>query len=263
MTGAIREEVRIGNCRLLLGDCERIRPMLATPFAACIFDPPYGQKHNVDRTGSKSRQGARRNVTTRPRANLVRAKKYKPVHGDDRPFDPAPWLDVAPRIVIWGAHKFADRLPPGSWLVWDKVPTGKVRDQGDGEAAWINFDPPKPLRIFRLLWDGVCIGGAAHRDGDRRVHPTQKPIALMQWTLQQASLAPGAAILDPYMGSGPIGIAAIRAGHPYVGIEIEREYFDISCERMGAAYAQRDLFVADAAAKPDPQSRLALEGAPS
>lgn len=236
----MREE-RIGDARLILGDCREIVPTLPRP-DALVSDPPYGQSHKTNITGDKGiYRGTARTVWP------------DGIQGDDEPFDPAPWLDAADIVVLWGAHKFADRLPPGGWLVWDKVPTGKVRDQGDGEAAWINAD--RPMRIYRLLWDGLCVGSAARhevRAGQAGVHPTQKPEAVMLWCLEQARVPPGGTILDPYAGSGSTLVAAIRRGHPCVGVEIEPRYFDTMCRRVEAATRQADLFArAPTAPAPD------------
>ena len=240
-----RRKVEIGDATLFLGDCLSMLPSLGK-VDAVVTDPPYGQnlKVNTFHSGGKRDKA----VVQRNGKNLmVRPKIHRSVHGDGRPFDPLPWMNFAPRVVMWGAHKFADRLPSGSWLVWDKVPTGKVRDQGDGEAAWMNNAPPRPMRIFRLLWDGLCVGvGARHEvtAGQQRLHPTQKPVVLMDWTIAQAELQPGSVVLDPYMGSGSTGVSATRSGYRFIGIEIDEGYFEIACERIRKAYAQPDLFVA-------------------
>ena len=143
--------VIIGNATLYLGDCLEILPALGK-VDCLITDPPY----------VAGIQGQHRFTRAARADNAVLAAQRQDADGSSessvprtftvtmRLSDPAPWLDVAPLVVLWGAHKFADRLPPGGWLVWDKVPTGKIRNQGDGEAAWINRD--QPMRIFRLLW---------------------------------------------------------------------------------------------------------------
>lgn len=235
----------IGLATLYLADNANVLPLLPR-VDAVISDPPYGQalKTNIAfKGGSKERGVPQRNG----KALRVRPQVWPDaIVGDDRPFDPSPWLSLADRVLLWGAHRFADRLPQGSWLVWDKVPTGKVRDQGDGEAAWVNDPQPKPMRIYRLLWDGICVGEAARAEvtsGQQRVHPTQKPVALMRWSLAQAKVRPGGLVLDPFMGAGSTGIAAVEAGHPFVGVEIEPRYFDTACRRIEAAQRQSDLFV--------------------
>lgn len=237
----ITPPVVIGDATLYLGDAHAIAPEIARGnMAAVITDPPYGQAHKVNTFYA----GGTRNRAIVQRGGskcLLRPNVYEPIHGDDAPFDPTPWLGYAPIVVMWGAHKFADRLPAGGWLVWDKVPTGKRRDQGDGEAAWINRD--QPMRIFRLLWDGLCVGAGARHEvtaGQQRVHPAQKPEALMMWTIEE-SRADGL-IFDPYMGAGSTGVAAARKGLPFIGIEIDEKYFQIACERIDNAYRQTRMF---------------------
>lgn len=235
-----REEI-IGDCRLILGDCRDILPTLGT-VDAIVTDPPYGQAVKVNTFhsgGTRDKAVVQRNG----RSLKVRPKVHRAVAGDDQPFSPSHLFGVAPLMVIWGAHKFSHSLPRGSWLVWDKVPTGKVRDQGDGEAAWVNT-PDIPLRIFRLLWDGLCVGKGARHEvtaGQQRLHPTQKPEALMMWTIERLPIM-GGVICDPYMGAGSTGVAAVKLGFGFVGIELDQDYFDIACSRVEAAYRQPRLF---------------------
>lgn len=241
---------RFGNATLYLGDCREIVPTLGG-VDAVVTDPPYGQKQNVNITYLSGRRDF--HIEQRNGLNLkIRPNSYPPLIGDDAPFDPDPWITTAPEVLIWGAHKFADLLPAGSWLVWDKVPTGKTRDQGDGEAAWLNRQ--QPLRIFRLLWDGICVGRGARHEvtaGQQRFHPTQKPEALMLWCL---SFIKGRTILDPFMGSGSTGVAAVRLGRRFIGIEIEPKYFDIACRRIEAEARQGLLEFAPGPPEPDPRS---------
>jgi site-specific DNA-methyltransferase (adenine-specific) len=222
-----RREV-IGLATLYLGDCREIAPSLPRP-AAVISDPPYGQGY--------VHSGGGRAVSNCP-ASRAYVRHAVAIVGDDSPFSPAPWLQAAPIVLLWGAHQFADRLPQGAWLVWDKVPTGKERTQGDGEAAWLNRSAA--MRIFRHLWDGACVSDRADL-ADGRVHPTQKPVALMRWCIERAKVPAGGAILDPYMGSGSTGVAAVQMRHPFVGIEIEPRYFDIAYRRIEEAQRQGDL----------------------
>jgi site-specific DNA-methyltransferase (adenine-specific)/modification methylase len=232
------EKVVIGNAELWHGDCRDVLPLLPA-CAAVVTDPPYGQAYKVNtfyKGGTRETAVIQRNGKTLK----MTPNTYPDIMGDDEPFDPAPLLGLAPTVVLWGAHKFHDRLPEGSWLVWDKVPTGKRRDQGDGEAAWINRQ--QPLRIFRLLWDGLCVGEGARHEvtaGQQRYHPAQKPEILMRWCIEQAGTP--ASVLDPYMGAGSTGVAAAQMGLRFVGVEAERRYFDIACERIASAQAQGQL----------------------
>jgi site-specific DNA-methyltransferase (adenine-specific)/modification methylase len=242
-----RREV-IGNATLYLGDCLEILPTLPK-VGAVITDPPYGQELNTNVVGKGgtreySIHDKRRKTAAGIHSTGIATMFPDGIVGDDKPFDPAPWLDIAPTVVFWGAHKFADRLPPGGWLVWDKVPTGKRRDQGDGEAAWINRD--QPMRIFRLLWDGLCVGSGARHEvtaGQKRLHPAQKPEVLMDWTVAEAHIT-GAIlpIVDGYMGSGTTGVVCARRGLKFIGIEKVEYYFDIACERIENAQRQARMF---------------------
>ncbi len=251
-----RREI-IGNAILYLGDCMLILPSLQRPHAI-VCDPPYGQGLKTNITG-KSVSG-RRAGSGRPYAlHDKRRKTAVGIHstgvatqfpdrlqGDslDAPFDVTALLPYAEKLLLWGAHKFAHRLPPGRWLAWDKVPTGKVRDQGDGEMAWTNVHPSAVTRFYRLLWDGVCVASAARHEvtaGQRRVHPTQKPEALMEWCLSFLDLQPVSLICDPCMGAGSTGVAALRHGHHFIGIEIEPVYFEAACRRIEGAQRQLRL----------------------
>lgn len=239
---------------LYCGDCREILPTIGK-VDAVVSDPPYGQAYKVNtfyKGGTRESSVVQRNGKTL----TVNPNVYEPIEGDDEPFDPVHLLNLAPEIIIFGAHKFADRLPPGGWLVWDKVPTGKVRDQGDGEAAWINRD--QPMRIFRLLWDGICVGEGARHEvtaGQKRHHPAQKPEALMLWCLQ---FVRGHTILDPYMGAGATGVAAAKLGRGFVGIEKVEKYFDICCRRIDAATRTPNMFIEKPKLAPVQQSEMPL-----
>ncbi len=249
------EKVVIGNATLYRGDCRLILTELARP-DAIVTDPPYGQKLNTNVTGKSvtgRTPGAGRPYLIHDKRRTAKglhstglARQFpQGIKGDDQPFDPAQILGASDRVLLWGAHKFGDRLPRGRWLGWDKVPTGKVRDQGDGELAWCNVNPDAVMRIFRLLWDGVCVGPEARHEvtaGVQRVHPTQKPVALMAWCLPFVEAPAGGVICDPYMGAGSTGIAALAAGYEFVGIELEDQYFDEACQRIELAQQQAQLF---------------------
>jgi DNA modification methylase len=83
---------------------------------------------------------------------------------------------------------------------------------------------------------------------DGKQHPTQKPVAVMVWCIQQAGLPQ--TILDPFMGSGTTGVACAQLGRAFTGIERERKYFDIACERIARAQAQGRLFAEEKAPPP-------------
>jgi len=224
----MREEV-IGDCRLILGDCREVLPTLGK-VDAVVTDPPYGIGY------SPAGGGRGWSAKTFVGANLV--------IGDDRPFNPNFLLSFN-IVVMWGANHYADQLPPrDSWLVWDKRVPGLVNDFADCEMAWCSFGGP--ARVIRHLWNGAF---RASEKNTRRVHPTQKPVAVMRWCIEQLP-ADARTILDPFMGSGTTGVACVKLGRKFIGIEIEPKYFDIACRRIEAAYAQPDLFVQPPAPAP-------------
>jgi site-specific DNA-methyltransferase (adenine-specific)/modification methylase len=147
-------------------------------------------------------------------------------HCRDKPFDPTHLLQFG-RVVLFGGNHFADRLPPTpSWIIWDKRDGITSNDNADCELAWTNLGGP--ARLYRHMWNGMI--KASERD-KRRVHPTQKPVALMAWIIGNHT-QPGDLILDPYMGSGPVARAAADLGRRYIGIEIEERYCEIAARRL-------------------------------
>jgi len=212
--------VTIGDATLYLGDCRDILPTL-TGVDAVVTDPPYGISHPC-------------NFHERGRGNLAQCNDYPDVFGDDKPFDPTPFLAIAP-CLFWGANYFADRLPPSSgWIVWDKERPDTL-DQSTCELAWTNF--VKGVRRIKHLWNGMM---RASEQGEN-YHPTQKPVIVLQWILS-LPWTPKGTIFDPYMGSNPTGVACARLGRRFIGCEIEPKYFEIACERIDREYAQGKLF---------------------
>ncbi len=225
----VREE-RIGDCRLILGDCLHLMPTLG-PVGAVVTDPPYGiafAHGGNDRSGI----GSGRYATKFAKKKIV---------GDDRPFDPSPILGLADKAILWGANHFADRLPPSAaWLIWDKRAASQhTNDFADCEMAWTS--QKGVARVFRHQWDGMM---RASERGIPRVHPTQKPLALMEWCL--GFLPDAGTILDRFMGSGTTLVACAKMGRAGIGIEIDPGYFDIACRRVEEAYRQPDFTISAA-----------------
>ena len=100
-------------------------------------------------------------------------------------------------------------------------------DQADVEMAWSNIGGP--ARVYKHRWMGAM---KKSEQQDRRLHPTQKPVALMRWCLQRAGVRPGDLVLDPYMGSGPVLRAAKDMGLRVIGIELEERYCEIAARRL-------------------------------
>ena len=200
------------------GDCQEVLPTLAERPALVLTDPPYGADI-VRKNGHGAFKGQGRKVDNAP------THSYRPVLGDDAPFDPTHILALQAPSILWGANYYSDKLPPArGWFVWDKENSG---DFGDVEMAWTNIDTAP--RLFRHMWNGMI---RASERNSPRTHPTQKPVALMRWCLVRANLKPGALVLDPYMGSGPVGQACKEMGYRYIGIELEERYCEIAVRRL-------------------------------
>jgi len=215
-----------GRVQLYLGDCRRVLACGEIKADAVVTDPPYG----IDWKAQEPRRGMGERLLATPYAG-------QGIEGDAEPFDPAHLLALGVPTILWGAHHFARRLPEtGSWLVWDK----KVRpefygrtDFSDADLAWCSEG--SRVLIYRHLWNGVIRQGEEWAGAQPRLHPNQKPVALMSWCLSLLKLPRDKTVLDPYMGSAPLALACLRGGQRYVGIELDPHYFwDICVPRVQA-----------------------------
>lgn len=212
----VRKEELAEGIVLYQGDCLEVLPTLGR-FDAVVTDPPYG----IGRDGQKKTTGGNGG---RKAYEFKGWDKFRP---EQRLFDLL--LSCSDEQVIWGGNYFADMLPAtGKWLVWDK---GQRINQSDGELAYTSQDGA--LRIFTQNRVALLVEGAEH--------PTQKPLEVMRWSVQQVPKARH--ICDPFMGSGSTGVAAAQLGRKFTGIEIDPGYFDIACRRISEALKQPDMFV--------------------
>ena len=213
----------IGAATLYLGDCRDVLPGFDRA-AAIVSDPPYGIAH-VKGSGGHGKHNVR---------NIVA------IVGDNEPFRPEAFLEFAD-CILWGGNHFAARLPHGRWLAWDKLAGIPEFDSfSDVEFAWRKGRGKD--RVFSHMWKGIC---QASERGDRRFHPTQKPVALMRWCI--AAVAPEMTIIDPFMGSGTTGVAAVTSGRTFIGCELDPTHFAIACRRIEQAQRQSDMFIESAA----------------
>lgn len=213
-----RKEI-IGDCTLYLGDCLEVMPLVGR-VDAVVTDPPYGIGESSEKVAS--------------RGQLAKPKDYGDFDWDKSPAS-AEHIETIKEIskhqIIFGGNYFT-LGPTSCWLVWDKQNTG---DFADCELAWTNL--PKAVRRIYWRWNGMIRKG-----NDVREHPTQKPVGVMEWCINHL---PDTAqtILDPFMGSGTTGVACVKLGRKFIGIELNEQYFDIACSRIEKAYAQPDFFV--------------------
>jgi DNA modification methylase len=129
--------------------------------------------------------------------------------------------------ILWGANFYSNRLPLAGWLVWDKRHGIEAMEFNRSDAELAFFSESRTVKTYRHLWHGIC---RATEVGDH-LHPTQKPVALMRWCLDQFKHEVGV-VLDPYMGSGTTLVAAKQTGRRAIGIEIEERYCEIAAKRL-------------------------------
>ena len=206
---------------LHLGDSQDVNLHLPRD-AAVVSDPPYGIAFKKGAGG--------KGIHPRKVRNL------EAIQGDDVPFDPRQWLRWP--CVLFGGNHFYARLPDGgTFHTWDKN-RGVGPDDSFSDAEYVWTADRRKSEVFRYLWKGL------HQDGEKglpKYHIMQKPIAVMQWAI---GFVPDAThIIDPYMGSGSTGVAAVKLGRRFTGIEIEEKYFSIACKRIEDALKRPDLFV--------------------
>lgn len=207
----MNDPVIIGDATLYHGDCLEILPAL-DKVDVVVTDPPYGILSDTGSAATRRSGGNKDN-------GVVHWDKSLSVSAVDAV------ISSGRSAFVWGGCHMP--LPPTfGYLIWDKVCDGL--NFGEVEFCWSTEKfAPRKLRER-----------AAGMDGGKQ-HPTQKPVRVMEWCL---SFAPNGDVLDPFMGSGTTGVACANLGRKFIGVEIEKKYFDIACERIDAAYAQGRLF---------------------
>ena len=144
-------------------------------------------------------------------------------------------IRISKNQIIFGGNYFIEFLTNSScWIVWDKDNTGNF---ADCELAWTNFKTA--VRKIKFRWNGLLQENM--KDKEERFHPTQKPVALFQWILNNYS-TPGMTIFDPFAGSGTTAIACLETGRNYILIEKEKDYIDIINKRIATWKEQGRLF---------------------
>jgi site-specific DNA-methyltransferase (adenine-specific) len=218
----VTDPVQIGDATLYLGDCLEILPTLG-PVDAVVTDPPYGIGNFVQTTGRLRGSGDNRG---------------KPVDWNEAP-PPPEFFDHIKRLsnhrIVWGANFFNSFEDKGGAIVWikrQKMPNFSKADI----ASCTHF---QKTEIVEIPWTNFTKTHKGETD-----HPCERPIALYEWCIDY--LPKCHSFLDPYMGSGSVGVACHRLGREFIGIEIEPKYFDIACKRIEDAQRQGNLFEAEA-----------------
>ena len=206
------EKVVIGNAELWHGDCREVLPGL--PHVDLVLtDPPFGMGNFVQTTGN------------------VRGRA---VEWNDAPPDAA-FFDVlrgmSEHRVIWGANFFNCFENDGGAIVWLK----RQRMPNFSKAEIAACTHYKKTETVEIPWTNFTATHEAETD-----HPCERPVRLYEWCLSY--MPPSKTVLDPFMGSGSTGVAAVRMGRSYIGIERERRYFEACCERISRAQSQKRMF---------------------
>ena len=224
--GAITDKINIYNC-----DCmELLKQTPDNYYSLALVDPPYG----IDFSGHDQIIGKKGKDKGFSNKKLYSIKEW------DKERPSVLYFDELKRIsknqIIWGGNYFADLLQPTKgWIYWDKKPNGENLTFSDGELAWTSFN--KPLKAFSYGW----IGFGMVNSGEKKIHPTQKPVQLYKWILKNYAKQ-GDKILDTHLGSGSIAIASHDYGFDLTCCELDKEYFDKAMERINNHMAQTKLF---------------------
>lgn len=225
------EEVTIGDCRLILGDClEVIRTI--PRIGAVLTDPPYGINTKSDGSGKLSPWGDLVNSAHWYSA-WIRAIK------DRLRQDGALWTCMNWRSLVTFQKASCDvAWPIESLMVWDKkwIGPGGTRGLRPSYEMVALFAMPEFSIKDRGIPDVQAFPVGSHKPNG---HPAEKPISLFNFLVKHT---PSELVCDPFMGSGTTEIACVSAGRRFIGIEMDRKWFDIACERIENAYRQGRMF---------------------
>ncbi len=193
-------------------------------FELAIVDPPYGIREDGHRENNRSK--------------LAVSKNYHKALWDQPP--PTEWYfkelrRISKNQIIWGANHFISKMPFDSscWIVWDKDNSGNF---ADCELAWTSFETA--VRQFTWRWNGMLQQDMKNKE--YRIHPTQKPVALYRWLLQNYAQK-GDKILDTHLGSMSIAIACDIEGFDLTGCELDPEYFKDGMKRIETYKKQQTI----------------------
>ena len=207
----------IGEHRLLCGDStdsDQVAKLMNGQKADMVFtDPPYGI--NI---GNQS-QGKGGGVAKKIDYGINEWDKQIPYDAINLS------LSICDNVVLWGANYYADKLPPSScWIVWDKD-NGET-DFADCELAWTSYS--KSVKKFKWKWMGMIQEDMKNKE--KRVHPTQKPVPLAEWTFNEFKA--GQNILDLFLGSGSTMVASHNTKRKCYGMELDPKYCQVIVDRM-------------------------------
>jgi hypothetical protein len=224
----------LGKHRLMCGDAtsvDAVEKLMDGQKADMVFtDPPYGISivSGGGKVGGDKPFGSKEARGSDGASNVVKVNLYAPVAGDDSIDVAVEAIHVIASIgakveIIWGGNYYASHLPNSPcWIVWDKQNTGNF---ADCELAWTN--QKTAVRKFEHMWNGMI---KASEHGEKRVHPTQKPVALAAWCLEQYG-DECETVLDLFGGSGFTLIACEQKKKTGYIMELAAPYVDVIVKR--------------------------------
>jgi DNA modification methylase len=225
---------KLGDHRLMCGDStniEDVEKLMDGQKADMVFtDPPYGI--SIVNVGASSKTGFV--GAKKAPSQLAKAREYRPVAGDDEPFDPSLTLGLdAKTVILWGANHYASKLPDRpQWLIWDKkLESGSLdhNNFSDCELAWTN-QTALSAKIYRHTWAGMLRKGERKEELKDRVHPTQKPVGLCVDVISDFSKE-NESVLDLFGGSGSTLIACEKIKRKCSIMELDEHYCDVIITR--------------------------------
>jgi site-specific DNA-methyltransferase (adenine-specific) len=232
----------IGNATLYLADCRNVLSGLGL-IDAVVTDPPYG----INLSGKR---GHYRNQPNARRSDVYSSYEDTQENFVATVLPPLRYaLSVAKRGAVFMAERTLPLLP-----AWDAL-GGIFLPNGCGVGRWgfqcfmhCALYGKDPFTAARKGSRPNGKHGIYGNDANKIDHPCAKPLAAMLWAVERAT-ASDDVVVDPFMGSGTTGVACIKAGRRFIGIEIEPRYFDTACRRIEEAQRQADMFPAS---KEDP-----------
>ena len=215
-------------------DClDAMRLMEDDSFELAIVDPPYGIGFDGNTT-IKGKSGKGSTFSNHQHHEKKNWDSKRP------PLDYFIELQrVSKHQIIWGGNYFSDFLPASrGWLYWDKkIMNANNKNFSDGELAWTNFNK----RLIKFTYDWIGFGYINNPAKERKIHPTQKPVALYTWLLEKYAKQ-GDRILDTHLGSGSIAIACHNLGYDLTGYELDKDYYQAACKRLENHQKQLRMF---------------------
>jgi len=221
---------RLPFLSLFHADCMEIMKQYPDKyFDLAIVDPPYG----INFDGNTTVKGKAGKADTFSNIQHHEKKGWDTVRPTNEYF--IELQRVSKNQIIWGGNYFADLLPPSrGWIFWDKkITNANNTNFSDGELAWTSFN----CILRRFTYDWIGFGYLNNKTGQKKIHPTEKPVKLYSWILQQYC-KPNQLILDTHFGSGSIALAVDKANRldkmnlHLTACEIDKEYIDKAIKRI-------------------------------